>query len=151
MPETTKKFLIKLGIVFGIFVVLTSILVSLIYVSKFSWKMGLKSYAQKVLCRAENREVELGDYLELNSTFSTSMACYKINRSDEYAVIMRIPSIGGPIPAVFKYQTGAEKAVFVDYGVEIGRAGVIFDKKVYVTGIKYWEEKIPSIINGAAD
>ncbi len=151
MPETTKKFLTKFGVVLGIFVVLTAILTVLIYAANFSWNMGLRANAQKVLCQAENNEIVLGEQVEITSAFTTSMACFKINRSDQYAIIMRIPTICGPVPAVFRYQTGAEKGEFVDYGVETGRANIVLDKKVNVTGIKYWEEKIPLILNEVAD
>jgi len=147
MPESNNntEFLKKFAILFVILVLMGTILVCLIKVSRSSWDKGLRTAVINVLSENESKDFSLGNTVAIPSSFSTSCAAFEISGTKEMAVIIRLQTIAGSAPAVFKYKKGDEKATFVAFAIDTGRASHLFDRSVFEFGINYWECKIPSI------
>lgn len=148
-PETKKQLTIFsafFGIIFG----LTAILVVSTLLSRSSWKEGLSREVQSVLDSYSPNEYSVGEYLPVNSSFSTSAAVYSVHKSGHgsaknYAVIARIPSILGPLPAVFIYDDGGN-VFFAGYAVDNGKAEKTVSVTLSRSVMNYWEKLVPELV-----
>lgn len=147
-----KRYLISFSIFFGIIFGLTAILVTFTLISRNSWKAGLAVEMQHVLDSYESGDSHftVGKNITLNSTLSTSTAVYSLLKKGGksgayYGVIVRIPSILGPLPAVFVYNENSG-VFFAGYAVDNGKASDAVDIRIESNVMKYWEEMIPKII-----
>ena len=151
LRDDVKKNLIIFAIFFGIVFGITVLLVTMTLASRSSWKNGLAEDVQLVLNDYPENAYTVGKYLPLNSTFSTSAAVYSLLKKDDarneshYGVIVRIPSILGPLPAVFIYseRSGVH---FAGYAVDAGKASQTVTLELSSTVMKYWESMIPKIV-----
>ncbi|MBO4547153.1 MAG: hypothetical protein J5700_06210, partial [Treponema sp.] len=87
------------GTILAFFVVLAA----LIFAGKKNWETGLRSAVEQVLAPDE---WQCGDMIPLESNYSVSAACFKVSNIKSpskkyYALIMRMSSYLGPLPAVF--------------------------------------------------
>lgn len=151
-----KKHLISFSIFFGIIFGLTVILVTFTLVSRNSWKAGLAMEMQHVLDSYGNGSAHytVGKNIVLDSTLSTSAAVYSLLKKDDrkngsyYGVIVRIPSILGPLPAVFVYND-VSGVFFAGYALDNGKASDAVDIRIENNVMNYWEKMIPTIISKA--
>lgn len=147
MPENnaSTEFLKKFAILFLVFVVMSAVLITLIKCSQKSWDKGLRTAVIKVLSENEGKDFSLGNTVKINSSFATSCGCFEISGTKDKAIIIRLQTIAGSAPAVFKLKNGETKAQFIDFAIDSGRASHLFDRSVFEYGINYWENKIPLI------
>lgn len=147
----TKKNLSIFSIFFGIIFGMTFILILMTFASRNSWKNGLAFEVQHVLDSYQGGTYTVTKNLQLNSTFSTSAAVYQLMKKDErkkqkhYGVIVRIPSILGPLPGVFVYSEDVGVS-FAGYALDNGNASVTVERQISRTVLNYWEDMIPKIV-----
>lgn len=145
-----RTFAVFFGIIFG----MTAILVVFTLVSRTSWETGLAYDVQSVLNEYSDGEYTVGKYLHLQSAFSTSSAVYSLLKKDGngqgryYGVMVRIPSIVGPVPAVFVYSE-KDGVQFAGYAVDMGKVGAASAISVSSGIMAYWERLIPEIVSKA--
>ena len=145
--KNLKTFSVFFGMIFGICV----ILVLFTLLSRNSWKSGLALEMQRVLDSYSEAQYTVGKYVELSSSLSSSTDVCSLLKKDErknqkyYGVIIRIPSILGPVPAVFIY-TEDSGVTFAGYAVDNGRAEGTVSKQISSNVMNYWENLIPKII-----
>lgn len=151
LDSETKKILKNFSIFFGMIFGMTAILVTFTLLSRSSWRNGLALEMQHVLDSYPETHYTVSKNLRIDSTFSTSAAVYSLLKRDErrnekhYGVIVRIPSVLGPLPAVFVYE---EKSgvFFAGYAIDNGKAGETVSVEIASNVMKYWEDMIPRII-----
>ena len=151
LSAKSKKILKLFSIFFGLIFGMCMLLVIFTVLSRNSWKSGLALEVQHVLDSYQEVHYTVGKYVELDSTISTSAAVYTLHKKDNnknqkyYGIIVRIPSILGPLPAVFIY-CDSGTVNFVGYAVDNGKASDTASKQISSSMINYWEEMIPKII-----
>lgn len=151
LNESTKKNLTIFSIFFGIIIGMTALLIIMTLLSRNSWKNGLAQEVQNVLDSYQPSTYTVAKSLQLDSTFATSSAVFSLmkkggqKKQGHYGIIVRMPSILGPLPGVFVYDEGGS-VFFAGYAVDNGKASSTVDRHVSSTIIKYWEDMIPKII-----
>ncbi len=150
LNEANKKLLIKISILAGTFLVIIAILASSIILSRSFYQNGLRQNCQAVLDEVYPKSYKTGQYVDLKSGQNFSAACFKTRNlkngeSDYYAVIVRIPSITGAVPAVYLYskRTGT---IFVSYAIENGKASNVMDANFSSSSILYWQSRIEDML-----
>ncbi|MCI7577483.1 MAG: hypothetical protein MST12_04440 [Spirochaetia bacterium] len=148
-----KKISIRAGIFCGILVVFFGLLVTLSLVSRKSWRTGLRSEIGKVFLLNSISEYSVGEYVKVNSGMTVNCAVYKLNsvednkKSYDYAVIIRVPTLYGPMAAVYLFSRSNGNVIFVDFA----QLDVPVSKSVKNSSmnsqIAYWAGKIPAIVN----
>lgn len=147
----TKKNLIVFSTFFGIIIAFTVLLVIFTLIARNSWKNGLAIEMQRVLDSYPEATYTVSRNLQLDSALSSNVAVYSLLKKDErknqmyYGIIVRIPSLLGPLPAVFIYNENSGVS-FVGYAIDNGKAEVIVEKQISSTIMNYWEDMIPKII-----
>lgn len=152
LDNETKKILKIFSIFFGMIFGMCMLIVIFTVLARNSWKSGLALEVQHVLDSYPEAQYTVGKYLELDSTLSTSTAVYSLLKKDDrknqkyYGIIVRIPSILGPVPAVFVYNenTGVR---FAGYAIDNGKASDTVCKQISNSVMNYWENMIPKIIS----
>ena len=152
LDNETKKILKIFSIFFGMIFGMCMLLVIFTVLARNSWKSGLALEVQHVLDSYPEAQYTVGKYLELDSTLSASTAVYSLLKKDDrknqkyYGIIVRIPSILGPVPAVFVYNenTGVR---FAGYAIDNGKASDTVVKQISNSVMNYWENMIPKIIS----
>ncbi len=153
--EEKNKIIEKLkiyGIFLGIIVFLFLISVLMIFASRSSWQKGLKNEVQTVLREKSLTQYTVSDFIKIDSSISYSAAVFHLKSSTgsdkNYAVIVRINSLYGPLPAVFLYNKnrGTE---FVGLASVHGRIQKIFEESQSSIRLEYWNKKVPQIIQKA--
>ena len=101
-----KESLIKLGILIGSFILIFSILLIMTIFSRSSWEKGLRTSVLEVLESYSPNTYISADFVKIYSNLSVSAAVYELKKTvttseKDFAVIIRIPTIVGPEPAVF--------------------------------------------------
>lgn len=151
MNARTKKIIQLFSIFFGMIFAMCMILVLFTVLARNSWKNGLAIEVQRVLNSYQDAHYTVGKYVELDSTLSTSAAVYTLLKKDDhknqkyYGIIVRIPSVLGPVPAVFVYSE-ASGVHFAGYAVDNGKASDTVGKQISSNVMNYWEDMIPRII-----
>lgn len=151
-----KKHSALYGIFLGIVVVAFALLTALTFASRSSWKNGLASQIQKSLNRYESETYTVNKFIEIKSPLSTSAAVYSLIKKGAsqnescYGVIIRIPSLTGPAPAVFvcDLKSSGEKYVhFAGFAEDFGKAAALADARLLSSGIGYWESVIFKVLD----
>lgn len=151
LDPATKKNIVSFASFFGMIFAMTVILVVFTLLSRNSWKNGLAFEMQRVLDSYPAAQYTVGANMRLDSSLSSSAAVYKLIKKDDrksekyYGIIIRIPSILGPLPAVFIYNENLG-ASFAGYAVDNGKASDTAEIHISSSVIKYWEDKLPDII-----
>ena len=147
LDKNSKKHLISYLCFLGIIVLMTAILVFFIIISRDSWKKGFPSEMQVVLDSYSSGTYLVGKYVDVKSTMSVSSAVYSLRdgksglNTKDYGVIIRIPSILGPVPAVFVCDENY-KVAFAGYAGDLGKAKCAADLKISGGIISYWEKQV---------
>lgn len=155
MEESAKKNLKTYGIFFGIIIFMSAVLIASILYARESWQKGLASEVQSVLDSYEDEKFIVDKYVDVGTLASTSAAVYSLIKvggeqrksSDSYyGVIIRVPSIVGPVPAVFVCNGNkADDVMFVGYAGDFGKAKGVLEFKNSGGIINYWRSMIPKI------
>lgn len=148
--EFFKKYLffvLIISVVFGI----------LIYFTKLShkfWNNSLKVGIENVLEEKYPYQWIVGNSVEIKNTFASNSACCEVrNRSNGdvcYAIMIRIGTFYGPLPAVYLYHMNNKDnpyVEFVGYSSLHGRIAEIEKAKKVDKRIEYWGRKIPEILS----
>ena len=103
MSEKAKKQLCQAGIFTGIVLFFFLALALFVFLGKKSWENGLRSAAQDVL---NSKEYTVGKFIPIDNSFNVSAARYELFKGNEpsrklKAVVLRVASYWGPLPAVF--------------------------------------------------
>ncbi len=157
MSNRGKKLLKDYCIFIGFIVFFFCILLLLSLFSYKKWSNGLKNHVEEVLGRTSPGSYIVGDNIKIHSLFSVSAACYKVLPAREennikvgnvYAVIMRVTTIYGPLPAVFIYDdvNGTSFKGFSCLDEELEKH---FEETLRNSQLQYWEKQIPKMLEKA--
>lgn len=152
-----KKHAALYGIFCGIIIAVFAIIIMMTIFSRSSWRNGLASELQLALNDYDNGTYTVNKFIEVNSPVSTSAAVYSLIKkgaaSNEvyYGVIVRIPTIAGPVPAAFisgeKSASGKRNVSFVRFCEDFGKASDLADSRLSLSIIDYWESMVSKIID----
>lgn len=149
LSETSTARLINISILTGAFLLVASFLVAFIFLARNSWTSGLRENVIETVEEYEKGEWKIGEKIDFKSSLSTSSAVYKCtkvkNDGNEYfAVIIRITSIAGPLPAVFICKKNDSR--FIGYALQNGKLSNILTEQFSPSHIKFWQNKLPEIL-----
>lgn len=154
MPSMDLKYrqeLIRYGIVMGMLCVLFGLMVLFILVSRPSWRNGLRAEVEQVLEMSDPGEFIVGDFELLSSPVSTSCAAYSIQSKSTgeslHAVIARVTTLYGPVPAVFVCGNESGLAVFKGFADLHGVSVRHVEDNSRASQIYYWQRKIPVMLS----
>lgn len=149
------EMLRKFGIFFGFCIVAIALTTVIVRSSEKKWRNGLWHDVNTVLNEKFPDVWSVGSYVELTSPVAHNMACYEIvsrqNRNNQnYAIILRIDTLYGPLLAVFMYDK-TSTASFVGYANLHGRIAQRLAANKSDSRILYWETRISKIMEKALD
>jgi hypothetical protein len=145
-----KDFFIKYGLLMAIVSVTVGILVYFSIISNNSWTKNLGTSLQKVLNdnSSEQNEWVLNENIYINNPFAYNASCYSVTnvseKKDYIAIIVRINSFYGPLPAVF-IMDEENNVDFIGYSSLNGRIKEKINK-ANDNRIRYWKNKIPQVL-----
>ena len=152
--NSSKKLLKQYGIFAGIIIGLFALLTCVILLSENKWQNGLKEEISRVLEEEAPGEWIVGEYIEINAPVALSSACFQVRRKDngakKYALIVRIETIYGPLPAVFLYNDKSV-AQFIGIAGLHGRVRKVIGNGKNDAKINYWIKRIPDIVRNAEE
>ena len=149
-----KKQLIQYGIFVGMLFFVFFVLMLFTLAARDSWEYGLRGQVAEVLGHSDIEiSFSLGQMEAVDSPFAVSLAVFPLIEDDEhqrsaerYAVIIRIPTLFGPVPAVFLYEDGQKAADFIGFATLNKRIEAAVESNARHTQIAYWGKRIPAII-----
>ena len=149
MNEKGKTLLFQSAIFTGIILAFFIILAGMIFAGKKNWEKGLRLAVEQVL---PPNEWQCGDMVPLNSNYSVSAACYKVSNIKSpskkyYALVLRISTYFGPLPAVFLYQ--GDKAAFEGIAYLNNSVAKEFNENKFNRQIDYWTDTATLIVRRA--
>lgn len=117
MNVGAKKQLVQTGFFTGIIVIFFLVLSLFSVFSRKNWERGLRLAVEDVL---PSEEWQCGKFVKIDSSLNVSAACFEAVKKNEsskkaYAVILRIASYMGPLPAVFVYKDGKVEFMGIAY------------------------------------
>ncbi|MCQ2572718.1 MAG: hypothetical protein MJ182_02355 [Treponema sp.] len=146
---STKTFFINYTIFAGIILGVLGILIYTVFASRVAWNNNLKYSIEKVLEENEPGSWSVGSPIEINNPLTLRSGCYGArNRKTgdmHYAFITRIPTVYGPMGAVFTCTLEGE-VKFEGYSSLHGRILKQISQSKYDTRLQYFSERIPGII-----
>ena len=149
---STKKFFINYAFFILVFLVVFSILSYFVFAARKSWTKNLAVTVQKVLDEKENGKWQVGNNISLNRPLTVNCSAYELlytkDNDIEYAVIIRIITFYGPLPAVFVYNQTKDTVEFIGYSSLHGRIATQIMNNKSDKRREYWQERIPEIIKG---
>lgn len=144
-----KSFFTNYGFFIGIIVVLFGILIYPIKLSQTAWQNNLQNTVENVLEENFPNTWTIENHNKIKNSFALNAACYEVrNRKDGNlykAVIIRVQSYYGPIPAVFIVDKN-DNVDFVGFTALHGRISKQINANATNSRINYWKKKIPEII-----
>lgn len=151
---TNKSFFRNYSFFVVILIVIFGLLIYPVLVSKKSWNTNLKTSVQKVLDEYNPGAWEVIEPIEINKPISSNCAAYTVksinNKSDKVeAIILRITTFYGPLPAVYLYfpEREIDSVVFAGYSSLHGRVRTQLNNNIIDKRQEYWIKKIPEILN----
>ena len=148
LSEENKEKLKNLGILFGMFILVSALLITLVFVSRGFVTKGLRNNIQNALNENYPKTYAVGQRLTIKTGITLSAAAFecKKNGSSEkpVAVIIRIPAVTGPVPAVFLCTENSTE--FVCYAINNGNVDKIIAPEFSSAIIEYWKKQIPQIL-----
>lgn len=144
--------------IFGCFAVIISVFFFSVFglslLSEKKWNEGLKKSIQSVISEKYPDTWIIGNPVPLKSTFSTSANLYELRNRDNaeryYAIIIRIPTMYGHMPAVYIYNKN-DGAEFAGYAAVHGRVQKLLEENKADSSVNFWLERIPAIIAKAEE
>ena len=146
-----KKLAIKAGIFCGMLTVFFGILITAAYFGRKSWRTGLRTEIEKVFAQNSFTEYSVGENVKLNSTLAVNCSVYKAESVekkdfDAYALIIRMPTLYGPVGSVYVYETKKSQTQFIGFAQIKGAINQSVQNAALNSQVKYWGQKIPKII-----
>ncbi len=150
---TNKKFFTNYAFFLLILVFVFGILIYPVLASKKSWTTNLGNSVQKVLDEYEKGRFKVTAPVDIKKPITTSCAAYTVtdskNSKSAYAIIIRITTLYGPLPALFFYDpdSNSEKVIFAGYSTLHGRVRTQLSNDSPDKRREYWLNKIPDIFD----
>ena len=148
---SNKKFFKNYAFFILILLVVFSILSYFVLTARKSWVKNLTVTVQNVLDEHENKRWSVGNNVPVNKPITVNCAAYDIydskDNSKQYAVIIRIVTFYGPIPAVYIYNPETQKTDFIGYSSLHGRIRTQIMNNKSDKKMEYWQVRIPEILN----
>ena len=146
---TNKKFFINYAFFTLILVILFAILSYTSIVSRKLFTKNLSYSVQSVLDEYQKDSWKIESEIPINKPISINCAAYtisnKANAITSKAIIIRVVTFYGPLPAVFLYNE--DKSVeFAGFASLHGRIGKAANSGYPDKRIEYWSQKIPQIL-----
>lgn len=145
-----KTLLIKCGIFCGILAGFFAVLVLFTLLGRNSWKNGLKKETSQVLKDNGIENIQLGNWVNIKTALTVSVSVYEAisenTENEMYAVIIRVPTLYGPVPAVYIY-SDKNGAQFIGFSHIAGKTNSHIKASSENSQIEYWKNKIPVILN----
>lgn len=151
-----KNMSIKAGIFCGILAVFFGLLVAFTLLGRKSWRTGMGREIEKLFAEKSYSTYSVGKYIKLNSTMTVNCAVYEAvspekKDYDSFAVIIRMPSLYGPIACVYIYESKKTEAQFIGFAQINDRVEEPLKNAAMHSQIKYWGKKIPAITAAAKE
>lgn len=156
LKSELKRHAALYGIFLAIIICVFGVLVAMTFASRNSWKNGLSHEIQGFLNSFSEETYTVNKFIDINSPFATSSAIFSLIKkgadSNEiyYAVILRIPTITGPAPAVFiceeKSASKKRSVSFAGFCEDFGKAADLADSRLSPSNIDYWKSIVLKII-----
>ena len=147
---SNKKFFKNYAFFILILLIVFSILFYFVFAARKSWSKNLGVTVQRVLDEAEQNRWKVGNNVVITKPVSVNCAAYEIidttDNQKEYAVIIRVMSFYGTIPAVFIYNEEKGKTEFIGYSSLHGRIRTQIMNNKSDKRREYWQERIPAIL-----
>lgn len=144
-----KIFFKNYGVFLGVVIVVMGILVYSIFASRKSWNNNLKTSVERVLDDYDPNQWNVENIKPIKNPISMNAACYEARnrRNGELysAVIIRVETLYGPLPAVFICDK-ENNVTFIGFSSLHGRINNILQNNLKNKRIEYWQSKIPQII-----
>lgn len=149
-----KKLALHLAFFLVVVLVLFGILVLMTFASRDVWDKGLQRRVSQTIDRLYPGEYVSGNKLVLQGPYATSAAAYELvpvsNQTigPVYGVIVRIATLYGPLPAVYRYSTtaGAEFIGFAVFDSHIGKEAAITESLRNSVQVSRWKKRIPMLL-----
>ncbi|MBQ9238309.1 MAG: hypothetical protein IJ191_03215 [Treponema sp.] len=152
--QATLTLVKQFGLVAGFCICSLLVIGVLVRLSQSSWQNKLRLRVQATLDEASFGEWMVGRFVPIAAPLSLQAACYAIytgaEPSGHYALIIRIQTIYGPLPAVFRYHRD-EGATFVAFSNVHGRIAETVKNNPGDARILYWTRRIPELFVGVED
>ena len=153
MNDETKILLHRYGAFTVIVLFLFFLLATVILLSRNTWETKLKESVEDVLESKYGSLYTVGDYIQIQTPASVSVAVYAITNNEDNrkgkAILIRLTGISGPTAGVYTYFDGDEKGVFAGYAANThfvsGESGLDFNASE--TQINYCARQIPLIVS----
>lgn len=147
---TNKKFFRNYAFFVLILLVIFAILTYASILSRKSWTNNLSKSVQKVLNEYQENVWTVEDGITIEKPIGVNCAAYNIknntDNSKAQAIIMRVTTFYGPLPAVFIY-TQDKQAVFAGWSSLHGRIRLESQSSSSDKRLEYWSSKIPEILD----
>lgn len=147
---TNKKFFKNYAFFLLILIVIFTVLTYAVTASRKSWTTNLGVSVQKVLDEYQPNTWKVDANIPIKTPVSINSAAYVIkNKRDgsvASAVIVRITTFYGPIPAVYIYQKD-QQVEFAGYSSLHGRINNLLRSNISDKRREYWQSKIPEMLN----
>ena len=148
LSEKNKILLAKISILAGSFIFVTALLIAMIFLAKGFWKSGLKINVENTLSQDSESSWEVGNFVELKSQRSPGAAVFECKKQGNskiyYAVIMRIPTLAGPAPAVFV--CSESETEFAGFALDNGKIQQALQPGFQEIRLQYWKNLLPELL-----
>lgn len=160
MPEiTNKKFFTNYAFFLLIILFVFGILIYPVIASRKSWSKNLGNSVQRVLDEFEKDRYKVTGYLDIEKPITTSCSAYTIidntDNKELKAIIIRVTTLYGPLPAVYIYDPAATsssaKVIFAGYSTLHGRVRNQLMNDYPDKRREYWQKKIPEIFSNGGN
>ena len=145
-----KELLRIYGIFSGILIFMLGIIIGAVKISERRRENKLRAAVVKVFSENTEDERQIGKFIKIKSPASLNAALYEINglrsASKDYALILRVQTLYGPVLAVFLYNKDGG-AKLIGFAAISGRIKRLLQDDSSNPRISYWEKRIPEIVN----
>ncbi len=153
LKQKYLNILIKYGILFGIFVIMSAFLVLFTLLGKNKNKKELLSAINETLqiyCENNNLEnIKAIQWENKKIPFHTNYAIFELDkqasRNFSYAFMIRTATIYGPESCVYLYEPKNDNVLFVGIADIVGKSKSYIEESIKPSQISYWTQKIPNI------
>ncbi|MBQ7166553.1 MAG: hypothetical protein IJR93_06410 [Treponema sp.] len=143
-----KKQFIQFGIFIAFLVVLFAVTAVFAALSSSAVRRGLGDSVRAALDSNGYEDVMLEAPCEIQGPLSVTASAYTVSGSGySYAVILRITTMAGPVPAVFLYDGTSAKADFLCYLSLSKRVERMLLDSTRHSLIEYWAVRLPEMLS----
>lgn len=146
-----KRLFSKYGVFCALLAALFVILAAAVVFSRDSWKRGLYDEITEVLNENGFDAVTVGEWVNVNSALSVSLALYGASSGDgktSAAAIVRVPTLWGSTAAVYLCREGAWE--FVNFSHISSPTSLQVKQSSLSSQIRYWQNKLAKVSSALA-